>query len=153
MFLNKKIIFFVLLIVLAANVVNAADSNITIDTLSNDNFVEMKLNEVDDNNLNELSDNEINLNQTDSKSLYSNSISNLNDNSEDYSFLSNDVIMYYKNGTKYQVKLIDKFDNPIANHMLNLTINGHVYQKITDNKGFASLNLNLNPGIYDCCKK
>lgn len=156
MSLNKKVIFFVLLVILSANAINATDNNITSNvscSINEDSFLEKGFDNVDNNNLelnfNELQNNEINLNQTDSENVHLESDYNSNDNSGNYSFLSDDIVMYFKNGTKYQVKLIDNFDNPIPNYIVNLTINGNTYQKITDNNGIVSLNINLSPGVYE----
>ena len=58
-----------------------------------------------------------------------------------------DVCLFYKNG-KYSVYLKDESDNPLSNEMIIITINGVSYTRITDSNGYASLNINLNPGNY-----
>lgn len=59
-----------------------------------------------------------------------------------------DLMMYYKDGSKFKVQLV-KFDNkPIANERLILEINGISYKRTTDDNGYAYLNINLNSGEY-----
>ena len=59
-----------------------------------------------------------------------------------------DVVMYYKNGTRYVVVLTDQLGNPLANRTVTLTINGASYNRTTDENGSASLAINLNSGLY-----
>ena len=61
---------------------------------------------------------------------------------------STDLMMHYKDGSKFKVQLV-KFDNkPIANETLILEINGKSYKRTTDENGYAYLNINLNSGEY-----
>lgn len=61
---------------------------------------------------------------------------------------SDDLMMYYKDGSKFKVQLV-KFDNKaIANETLILEINGKTYKRTTDSNGYAYLNINLNSGEY-----
>lgn len=50
---------------------------------------------------------------------------------------------------KYSVRLVDEDDNPVGGENLSFRINDVIYNRITDNEGYASLNLNLNPGVYE----
>ena len=59
-----------------------------------------------------------------------------------------DLEMFYKNGTRYEVTITDSNGNPLANQTVTITINGVDYTRITDANGIASLAINLNPGIY-----
>ena len=59
-----------------------------------------------------------------------------------------DLEMFYKNGTRYEVTIIDSNGNPLANQIVTITINGIDYSRITNENGIASLAINLNPGIY-----
>ena len=59
-----------------------------------------------------------------------------------------DVVMYYKNGTRYVVVLSDQNGNPFANKTVTLTVNGASYNRTTDENGTASLAINLNSGNY-----
>ena len=58
------------------------------------------------------------------------------------------IIMYYKDGTKYVVVLTDSEGNPIAGQNITFNIGDLSYTKLTDNEGKASIELNLSPGIY-----
>ena len=57
--------------------------------------------------------------------------------------------MFYKDGTKYSVKLCDLDGNIMPNKNVAITINGVTYNKVTDSNGVAYLNINLNPGKYE----
>ncbi|WP_407431639.1 Ig-like domain repeat protein, partial [Methanobrevibacter sp.] len=59
-----------------------------------------------------------------------------------------DVRMKYRDGTKFEVKLLDGQGKPYVGQMITLNINGVFYNRITDNAGIASLNINLMPGEY-----
>ena len=64
-------------------------------------------------------------------------------------FLSTeDVVMYYKNGTRFVVKVLDGQGNPLANESVSITINGIVYNRTTNENGTTSIAINLNPGNY-----
>ncbi|MBQ9026512.1 MAG: hypothetical protein IJ104_09090, partial [Methanobrevibacter sp.] len=59
-----------------------------------------------------------------------------------------DIVMYYKNGTRYELKLTDMNGKPLANENVTLTINGATYSRTTDENGTASIAINLNVGNY-----
>ena len=61
---------------------------------------------------------------------------------------TSDISMFYKDGTKYSVKLCDLDGNIMHNKNVAITINGVTYNKVTDSNGVAYLNINLNPGTY-----
>ena len=61
---------------------------------------------------------------------------------------TSDISMFYKDGTKYSVKLCDIDGNIMPNKNVAITINGVTYNKVTDSNGVAYLNINLNPGTY-----
>lgn len=61
---------------------------------------------------------------------------------------TSDISMFYKDGTKYSVKLCDLDGNIMPNKNVAITINGVTYNKVTDSNGVAYLNINLNPGTY-----
>lgn len=62
--------------------------------------------------------------------------------------VTEDLEMFYKNGTRYEVTITDSNGNPLANQTVTITINGIDYTRITNENGIASLAINLNPGIY-----
>ena len=59
-----------------------------------------------------------------------------------------DLNMRYKDGSKYECKLVDDTGNPLKDAEVILNINGVFYHKITDNEGIARLTINLLPGEY-----
>lgn len=67
---------------------------------------------------------------------------------ENVNLESNDISLYYKNGTRLSAELFDSYDNPLDNQSLIFNINGQNYTRTTDNGGKASLAINLNPGKY-----
>ena len=60
-----------------------------------------------------------------------------------------DVIMFYRNGSKYIVRLVG-LDGKIVGKGAKVTfnINGVFYNRTTDENGYARLNINLNPKSY-----
>ncbi|WP_409200530.1 right-handed parallel beta-helix repeat-containing protein [Methanobrevibacter sp. DSM 116169] len=61
---------------------------------------------------------------------------------------SEDLVMFYRNGSKYGVTVYDKLGNPIVGRNVSLNINGVFYNRTTDANGTAWLNINLDPGNY-----
>ncbi|MBR0271448.1 MAG: hypothetical protein IJQ68_05595 [Methanobrevibacter sp.] len=59
-----------------------------------------------------------------------------------------DVTKYYGGSEKLVVNLTDYESNPISNATVVINLNGKNYTKTTDEKGIASLAVNLNSGIY-----
>ena len=59
-----------------------------------------------------------------------------------------DVVKYYRNGTQYEVSVVDGQGNPLANETVSLNINGVIYERTTDENGTARLNINLPAGKY-----
>lgn len=59
-----------------------------------------------------------------------------------------DIEMYYHNGTRYVVTLVDDNNNPLANRTIIININGVDYTRYTDENGSASIALNLIAGNY-----
>ncbi|MCC7554200.1 MAG: hypothetical protein KO202_06930 [Methanobacteriaceae archaeon] len=55
------------------------------------------------------------------------------------------IVMMFKNGTKYIIKAVDNKNSSIANLTLIISVN---YTKITDKEGLAILNINLFPNNY-----
>ncbi|WP_405270278.1 hypothetical protein [Methanobrevibacter sp.] len=56
--------------------------------------------------------------------------------------------MYYKDGSKFKVTVKDKNKKAIQKVNVRIKINGKNYDKLTDNKGTASLNIKLKSGNY-----
>ena len=61
---------------------------------------------------------------------------------------NSDLVKYYRNASKYSVKVLDDIGNPLTGVNVTFNINGVFYQRTTDSNGTASLNINLNPGDY-----
>ena len=74
--------------------------------------------------------------------MYSNTIRVLNVLS------ASDMSMTYRDGSKFNVTLLDGQGNPYANQELTFNINGVFYTRTTNELGIASLNINLQAGNY-----
>ena len=61
----------------------------------------------------------------------------------------NDLKMVYNDGSKFCVTLSDLNFMPMANETVTFNVCGHAYEKTTDEKGVARLNINLSPGSYE----
>ena len=61
----------------------------------------------------------------------------------------NDTVLFYHNGTKYNVLFLDGQGNPLNNTKVTFNINGVTYTRTTNENGTtAGLAINLNPGEY-----
>ena len=58
------------------------------------------------------------------------------------------LYMKYKDGSKFEAKLLDGQGNPFAGQKIIFNINGVFYDRTTDENGIARLNINLLPGEY-----
>ena len=67
---------------------------------------------------------------------------------EDINIISEDVDMFYKDGTRFYVELQDKNNKPIENASVTFNINGINYTRQSNENGQTSLPLNLNSGRY-----
>ncbi|MBR6023645.1 MAG: Ig-like domain repeat protein, partial [Methanobrevibacter sp.] len=59
-----------------------------------------------------------------------------------------DITMKYRDGTKFTATLVDGQGKPYAEQKVQFNINGVLYNKETDSKGQAKLNINLLAGEY-----
>ena len=59
-----------------------------------------------------------------------------------------DLIKYYGSPDRFIVNIKDSERRPIAGQIVYITLNGRTYNKTTDNKGMASIGVNLNSGNY-----
>lgn len=59
-----------------------------------------------------------------------------------------DLVKYYKNASKFSVKILDSQGYPVEGTIVTFNINGVFYYKETDSNGISSLAINLRPGKY-----
>ncbi|MCF0226074.1 MAG: Ig-like domain repeat protein, partial [Methanobrevibacter sp.] len=64
--------------------------------------------------------------------------------------ITDDVKLYYKNGTRWVAILTTSYGKPIEGATLTFTINGQNYDRTTGADGSASMAINLNPDVYSC---
>lgn len=60
----------------------------------------------------------------------------------------NNLTKYYLNASQYYVQVLDGLGNPIKNRNVTMNIHGVFYNRLTNEDGFAKLNINLDPGTY-----
>ena len=56
--------------------------------------------------------------------------------------------MKYRDGSTFKTLLLDGTGHPLVNKSVQFNINGVFYSRITDENGFAYLNINLMSGKY-----
>ena len=56
--------------------------------------------------------------------------------------------MRYRDGTKFEAKLVDGQGKPFANQAITFNVHGVFYTRNTDANGIARLNINLMAGEY-----
>jgi hypothetical protein len=61
---------------------------------------------------------------------------------------NHDLVKYYRNASKYSVKVLDEKGSPLVGVDVTFNINGVFYTRTTDSNGVASLAINLIPGSY-----
>ena len=61
---------------------------------------------------------------------------------------ANDLTMSYRDGSTFDVRLVDGEGNPAGNERITFNINGVMYYRTTTSSGIASLNINLLQGNY-----
>ena len=127
---NKKItlILMTLVFMLSMSAVAAVDSNSTDDMIAND---------VDE----EPPSGDLDISSTDETDTGV-------DEEPDYSLSGSNLLMYYKNGSSYQVTLLNG-DEPVVGAEVRFTINNATFVRVTDDSGVASLRISLNPNMYD----
>ena len=84
-------------------------------------------------------------------SVYFDGNATVHDNLPDYdAFLeTEDVVMYYKNGTRFTANLVNFYGEPLENMTITFTINGVDYNITTNENGTASMAINLPSGEYE----
>lgn len=67
---------------------------------------------------------------------------------------NNDLTKYYNNPTEFKVKIIHPSGKVVgAGKSVFFKINGKTCKKLTDKKGYAKININLNPATYTITTK
>ena len=59
-----------------------------------------------------------------------------------------DLLMYYKDGSRLYINLSDVRGNPLVNESVIISLNGANYTRATNENGTASIAINLNSGNY-----
>ena len=60
-----------------------------------------------------------------------------------------DLVKYYKNDSQYVVRIVDDDGTPVgANETVTFNINGVMYERKTNESGYAKININLQAGDY-----
>ena len=62
--------------------------------------------------------------------------------------IADDLSMTYKDGSKFNATVLDGEGKPLANQNVTFNVNGIFYNKVSDENGVASLNINLMKGKY-----
>ena len=76
--------------------------------------------------------------------MHSNNITVLSRISE-----NTDLVKYYRNDSQYSVRILGDDANPVgAGEVVTFNINGVLYNRTTNESGYATLNINLDPGYY-----
>ena len=60
-----------------------------------------------------------------------------------------DFVMDYRDGSTWNITLLDTDANPISGASVKVGIKGKVYNRVTDVNGVARLPINLVPGVYE----
>ncbi|WP_407381262.1 hypothetical protein [Methanobrevibacter sp.] len=62
---------------------------------------------------------------------------------------NNDLVKYFRNDSQYVVRILGDDGNPVgANETVTFNINGVMYERKTNESGYAKLNINLQAGEY-----
>lgn len=62
--------------------------------------------------------------------------------------ISQDLMMYYHDGSRFAAKIVDENGTALANETVVFTINGVKYSRVTNSEGMVSIAINLNNGLY-----
>ena len=65
------------------------------------------------------------------------------------SLLSENLVMSYRDGSSWEVTLVDDYGNAISDVNVALGVNGRTYNVKSDANGVARLTINLAPGTYE----
>ncbi len=153
---------FVLIIALSIGTIYASDVNVTdsYSTTPDDQLdYQIEVDPSQDNTYESIVDNDASidvLESENSSTLSTNTDdSNIITSDNNGSFVSlaksitaKDITKYYKGSTKYTVTFVDLNGTPLVNTLVKITVHGVTYSVKTNNKGVATLAINLKPGTY-----
>ena len=71
----------------------------------------------------------------------------------DYMLVANDIVMYYKDGTRLGAYLYDNYGHPLENKNITFSLQGVDYIRTTNQNGYTSIAINLNSGKYNAVVK
>lgn len=149
---NKIFLFTLILLTalsLSAVSAEAIDSNDTVAVNDVDNVIVPEqisaVNSADVNTVSEISD--VSDVKTNGSTPSGNGTSGDNSSSNS-SIISEDISLFYKNGTKFSAIFLDANGAPLVNTTVKFNINGVDYNKPTDANGMAAISINLGAGKY-----
>lgn len=67
--------------------------------------------------------------------------------------ISDDLVKYYKNETPFTATVVNNKGVPLANSHVSFTVKGKTYTMVSNDKGVATLPINLSPGTYTITTK
>ena len=140
--MNKKFILILILILsFAISAVNAEEiDNSTTDQIVSTNDISSFDEEINvENNSVNIFDNEI---------LSATNETIVNNGENEFNINASNLVKYYRSNDRFIVTITDKNNNPIANQIVAINLNGATYTRTTDNNGIAGMNINLSPGLY-----
>jgi hypothetical protein len=62
--------------------------------------------------------------------------------------IGENLVKYYRNGSQFDIKLVDSSNKSVASQNVTFKVNGVLYSRQTNEEGIARLNINLVPGEY-----
>ncbi|MBO5151896.1 MAG: hypothetical protein J6B73_07060, partial [Methanobrevibacter sp.] len=137
---RKFLIFTFLIFIMAVGAVSAQDANDTSTAIENQDILST-----------DVGGNDI-LGEAQHTGF---SIGNItsSDISDDVLISAPDLEKYYHGPERFAVNLTDKNGNAVSNASVQITVNGMNYIRVTDDRGIASMAINLNSGVYTAISK
>lgn len=144
--MKKMLIFSILILFISISVVSAHE-NMTDDAVigENNNDFEKSVS-IDNVSSDEVSSGEEHVLGNDSSDNGTDSNSTKPDT---ISIKSKNLVAYYKIKPFYKIQLVNSTGHAVVGKKVVFNINGKSYNRPTDEKGFASLQINLKPGKYN----
>ncbi len=67
----------------------------------------------------------------------------------EYPIVSQDACVIYNTGNYFKAQFLNEYASPLANGYVVFNVGGRDYARVTDNNGWATLDLDLDIGIYN----